>query len=140
MKVFLSHARKDASLALRLADRLERAGFDVWTEFGIVPGKNWARQVGKALDAAELMILLLTPSAMASDLLRQNFELAIGSRKYEGRLFTVLVGLPAKASKDVPWILLDLPHRRVESAKQFERVVKDIEALVAGSGLSPTNA
>ena len=74
MKVFLSHARKDASLALRLADRLERAGFDVWTEFGIVPGKNWARQVGKALDAAELMVLLLTPSAMDANTWTPEFK------------------------------------------------------------------
>jgi hypothetical protein len=141
MKIFLSHARKDGALARQLAERLMRAGFAVWLpEDEIAPGDNWAKKVGKALDEAEWMVLLLTPAAMESDWLRQDIAFALGSRKYEGRVFSVFVGLTLEAGRDMPWILLKLPHRQVESAKNFGEVVKEIQTLVAGSGLSHSNA
>ena len=50
MKVFISHARKDASLANQLAERLTRAGFSVWIpEEHISLGDNWAKKIGKAV-------------------------------------------------------------------------------------------
>ncbi len=113
----------------------------VWlSEDNIAPGDNWAKKTGKALDDAEWMVLLFTPAAMESDSLRQNIEFALGSRRYEGRVFSVFVGPTLEAGKDVPWILLKLPNRQVESAKNFGQVVKDIQDLVAHSDLSHSNA
>lgn len=141
MKIFLSYARKDSALAHQLAERLARGGFAVWlSEDEIAPGDNWARKIAKALDDADWMVLLFTPSAMESDLLRQNIEFALGSRKFEDRLFSVFVGPKVKASKEMPWILLRLPHCQVESAKNFGEVVKAIQAVAADADLSPSNA
>jgi TIR domain len=141
MKVFLSHASKDNALAHALANRLTQEGFSVWlADDEIAPGDNWAKKIGKALDEAELMVLLLTHAAMKSDSLRQNLEYALGARKYEGRFFSVIVGPTKKAGKDVPWILLRLPHCQVESAEQFGEVVKEIQALVAQNDMSHANA
>jgi hypothetical protein len=127
MKVFLSNARKDDGLARDLRQHLEREGFSVWTlEDDITPGENWAKKVARALDASELMVLLITPRAFDSDVLRQNVEFVIGSEKYADRVFSVFVGPTAEAGKDVPWILLNLPHRQVRSSKDFGEVVKDI--------------
>lgn len=140
MKVFLSHARKDDALARKLAERLTRSGFTVWnSEDEIVPGENWATKMGRALDDSDLMVVLLTPGALESDWLRQNIEFALGSSRYEGRVFSVLVGLTDAAGKDVPWILLRLPHRLVDSARSFGDVVKDIRALSAAD-VSHSNA
>jgi len=141
MKVFLSHARKDGALARQLAERLRRAGFIVWIpEEEIALGDNWAKKIGKALDNSEWMVILLSPGALQSDSLRQNIEFVLGSKKYEDRVFSVFVGPTGEASKNVPWILLELPHRQVESAKEFAGVVKEIKALCARSGMSPSNA
>ena len=141
MKVFLSHAPKDDGLAHQLADRLTREGFAVWlAQDEVAPGDNWAKKIGKALDDAELMVLLLTHAALKSDSVRQNLDYALGTRKYEGRLFSVIVGPTKKPSKDVPWILLRLPHCRVESAEQFGEVVKEIQALVADADVSHAHA
>jgi len=130
MKVFLSHARKDDDLARDLRALLENDGFSVWTpEDQISPGENWAKKVAKALDDSELMVFLLTPRAFESDSLRQNVEFAIGSEKYADRVFSVFVGPTMTAGKDVPWILLKLPHRQVGSAREFRQVVKDIRQV-----------
>src|SRR5947209_5632287 len=139
MKVYLSHARKDGTLARQLAERLRHGEFTVWLpEQEITPGDNWAKKTGRALDNSDLMVILLTPAALAFDSLRQDIEFALGSRKYEGRVFSVFVGPTQQAGKHVPWILLRLPHRQVESAKEFAAVVKEIQALSAGSDMSPS--
>src|SRR5262249_26089175 len=136
-KIFLSHAGKDSALAVQLARRLRGKGFTVWiAEEEVVPGDNWAKKTGKALDDSELMVILLTPGAAESDRSRQDIEFALGSRKYEGRVFTVFVGPTLEAGKDMPWILLRLPHRQVGSPSDFAKVVKDIQALCSDSGLS----
>jgi hypothetical protein len=141
MKIFLSHAGKDSALARQLAARLQDHGFRVWiSEEQIAPGENWAKKMGKALDNSELMLILLTPAAFESDRIRQDLEFALGSKKYEGRVFSVFVGPTFKAGQDVPWILLKLPHRQVESSDDFGVVVEDIQALGSDSGLSRSNA
>jgi hypothetical protein len=141
MKVFLSHARKDGALARQLADQLTRSGFAVWIpEEEIGPGDNWAKKIGKALENSEWMVILLTPRALDSDWLLLDIEFALGSKKYEGRVFSVFVGPTLEAGKDVPWILWKLPHRRIKSAKDFANVVKEIKALSARSGMSHSHA
>jgi hypothetical protein len=139
MKVFLSFARKDISIARSLAEQLSKAGLEVWNaEDEIGPGENWAKKIGKALDESQLMVVLLTPKAMESEWLRQEIEFALGSRKYEGRVFTVFAGPVLEAGKDVPWILLKLPHRQVDR-NDLAEAVKDIKAL-ASTKLSHSNA
>jgi hypothetical protein len=141
MKVFLSHARKDSSLAYKLAEQLRNVGFSVWMpEDHISLGDNWARMIGKALDDAELMVVLLTPKALESDVVRQNIELAIGSRRFERRVFTVFVGLAPQPGKHVPWILLDLPHREVESVRDFVNVAKEVRSLCEKLDARPSRA
>ena len=129
MKVFLSHARKDAELARRLVDSLKRAGYSAWTaEQDIDPGDNWARKIGDALDDSQLMVILLTPGAIDSDpSLRRDIEFALGSRHFEQRVFSVFVGPTLEAGKDLPWILLKLPNRDVASASEFDDVVSEIQ-------------
>ena len=86
------------------------------------------------------MVFLFTPGALESDTLRNDVELALGSKKYEGRVFSVVVGPTYKAGNDVPWILLKQPHKEVESAKGFAKVVKEIAAQCANSEESSSHA
>jgi hypothetical protein len=130
MKVFISHALKDSGLALQLADQLAGAGLTVlYPGTEIAPGENWAMKIGKALQRSEFIVFLFTPGAFSADWLRKEVEFALGSMKYEGRVFSVFVGPTLETGKDMPWILLRLPHRQVESAKKFGEVAKDIAAL-----------
>jgi hypothetical protein len=129
MKIYLSHARKDSSLALQLADQLEAKGFTVLhPEADLTPGENWATKIGDALEKSDFMVFLLTPGAAESDSLRNNIDLALSGTKYEGRVYSVVYGPTYQAGKDVPWILLKLPHGQVESAKGFAKVAKEIAA------------
>ncbi len=130
MKIYLTHSPKDNLLAHRLSARLKRGGMQVWnTEDQVAPGDNWARKIGQALDHSELMLILLTPRATESDRLRQDIEFALGSKKYEGRVFSVFVGTTMEAGRDMPWILLKQPYIQVGSTSDFGKVVKGIREL-----------
>ncbi|GEM_PF-802467 len=129
MNIYLSHARKDSGLALQLAERLKSEGLVVLhPETEIVTGENWAKKIGKALQDADFMVFLLTPGAFDGDWMRMDVEFALGSRKFEGRVFSVFVGPASQLSTDVPWILLKLPHRQVESARSLHRVANEVKA------------
>jgi hypothetical protein len=128
VKIFLSHARKDEALARQLRERLTGAGFVVWSsDEKIAPGDNWAKKIGGALEKSDLKVFLLTPKAMASDVLRQDIEFALGSRKYANRVFSVFVGPTRNIPEDMPWILLKFPSHQIESARDLGDVVEEIQ-------------
>ena len=61
MKVFISYAQQDAALAGRVAEALQGDGLEVWNaERNLLPGDNWAAEVGRALEESEAMVVLLT--------------------------------------------------------------------------------
>jgi hypothetical protein len=141
MSIYLSHARKDSDLALQLAKRLKHEGLTVLhPETDFASGENWAKEIGEALDSSDFMVFLLTPGAMQGDWMRKDVEFALGSKKYDGRVYSVLVGPTMEAGNDVPWILLRQPHRHVESAKAFGKVAKEIAAQCGTPESSSSNA
>ena len=102
MKVFISHSGSDEKWADLLRQHLAREGIEVWnpgSEIG--PGENWALTYGKGLEAADAMIVLLSPDSAKSDWVRHEIEYALSSPRFRDRIFPVLV----KPTEEVPWIL-----------------------------------
>lgn len=66
-KVFISYAHKDAEYVHRLAEQLALINIDIWIDKNIQPGSNWDRNIESVLEAADKMLLILSPAAVASD-------------------------------------------------------------------------
>lgn len=65
---FMSYSRKDEDFVRTLAGDLRRRGFKIWLDiYDIEPGESWSRQIGRALDACEVMLLILSPDALDSE-------------------------------------------------------------------------
>jgi hypothetical protein len=104
-KVFISYAPPDRNFAQELATQLSQEGLDVWLDAAeLVPGDNYALAIGKALEQSDAMVVLLSPYSVASDLVRQEIEYALGSQKYKDRLIPVLI----RPTERIPWILSKL--------------------------------
>jgi len=102
MQIFLSYARSDETFARALSSQLERRGFSVWSPGQeVLPGDNWALQIGEALKKSKAMVVLVSPDSMRSEHVRREIEYALGNPNYEGRLFPVRL----RRTDDVPWIL-----------------------------------
>ena len=91
MKIFLSHSMSDRPLARNIAQGLVDLGFVVWfDEWDLQPGENWAKAVGKALESADAMVVLVTPDSMQT-WQREEIQYALTTPRFEGRLIPVIV-------------------------------------------------
>ena len=81
-RVFLSYARTDAVFATHLANSLLKQGIDVWLDtYRLMPGQSWARQIGHALDACQVMIVVLSPSSVASENVEDEWNYYLDQKK-----------------------------------------------------------
>jgi len=131
MNVFLSHAPEDQEWARELASNLRRRGIKVWDSASeLSPGENWHLQVGKALEEAQAMIVLISPAAAESEELAHEIEYALTSKRFRDRLIPVIV----KPTKKLPWILDRLNPERGEPSQVSERIAERLKPSQASAG------
>jgi TIR domain len=133
MKVFMSYLSADEELARRVSHTLKEAGLDVWdAEREIFPGDNPAEKVAEALRESDAMVVLLTPEALQSTMVRREIDYALGAKRFKSFLIPVLVGSEEDfRGQNVPWILRHLnPIRLSASANgEHEGIRRIAEAL-----------
>ena len=132
MQVFISHASEDRDSANELANRLEETGLRVWRQESVLPGANWANELGQALAESELLIVLFTRGAHHSATLKEEVQFALTEGKYQGRVIPVFVNVPqVEASTDIPWVLLRFQSVYVEGdPPDFTPVVDQVARIV----------
>jgi hypothetical protein len=64
--IFLSYSRSDRDLARRLHDDLCAGGVDVWSDRDLGLGGRWLTEISLAISRSQAVVLLATPSALAS--------------------------------------------------------------------------
>ena len=102
MRVFISHAHEDRVFARQLLERLQGEGVEVWDpDHELLPGMNWLKETGRALERADAVIFLFSSAFASSPWGLKEVAYAIGNQKYEGRVVTVKLTPKAR----MPWIL-----------------------------------
>ncbi len=109
MNVYLSYSSEDNALAKKVAEFLQLAGVTIWNHDDIMPGENWAKKIGEALEESEAMVVLITPNSLRSSWVQREIEYALSEKNFNQRLIPVLVG----SEEDLPlnklsWILRHL--------------------------------
>ena len=81
-KLFISYARIDVDFARRLHGVLTTLGATAWLDVKDIPvGANWSSAIQHGLDSCELMLLLLTPEAMSSENVSNEWQYFIDEKK-----------------------------------------------------------
>jgi hypothetical protein len=120
--VFISHAAGDSDAARAIAERLKDAGFAVWSTEDALLGENVLLELGKALEKADAMVILLSPESARSQNLIFELDYVLGSQRFEGRVIPVLL----KETDDIPWILRRLEVMRAgKDASRAGRAIAD---------------
>jgi hypothetical protein len=79
---FFSYSRDDAEFALRLAGDLKAAGTHVWLDqLDIAPGERWAHAVQDALTVCANMLVVLSPTSVASTNVEDEVSFALEEHK-----------------------------------------------------------
>jgi hypothetical protein len=126
-RVFISAAASDASLVRKLATQLEAAGVDSWNATTqALPGANRSAELGRALDQAEALIVLISPDAMKSPVVRREIQFALGQERFQDRLIPVMV--KQTPSGEIPWILRTLQWAKGGADKVANQVLKALDA------------
>jgi TIR domain len=103
-RIFISHSESDTPLAEELCRHLKSLGAQVFLDTWLLPGDNWHLEIGKALEAADSMVVLISPAAARSVWVQQEILYALGSERFQDRLIPVEV----EPTEDYPWVLRQL--------------------------------
>lgn len=107
-QVFVSHARQDAEFANKLAADLRQSGWSVWiAPDSIKPGEQWVDAINRGLDESGVMIIVLTPAALASGWVKSETSVAV-ELVHKGEMQLIQIMLeecePAPLSRTYHWI------------------------------------
>lgn len=82
MQIFISYSRADKAFALRLGNALKDAGFSIWLDVLNIPhGTNWDLEVQRGLETSDTMVVLLSPTASASDNVKDEWHYFIEKKR-----------------------------------------------------------
>ena len=126
MRIFLSYSATDKKIAAELAKSLSKLDYNVWfADQDLLPGDNWSLGIGKALEEADSMVVLVSPASAKSESQSREVQYALASPNYQGRVVSVLVPPINRIPSDsVPWILNKLTV--IESGKTVSETSKRI--------------
>ena len=81
-RVFVSYARADQPFVTRLTNHLLRQQLNVWLDiYRIEAARSWARQIGEALDASQIMLFVLSPTSVASENAEDEWNYYLDQKK-----------------------------------------------------------
>jgi hypothetical protein len=153
-KVFISHTAADKPFVRRLTARLEKTHFHVWLdEHDLIAGDPLPESIGKALQAARVILVVVSKASVASKWLRYELNVATERMiKGECRVIPIVIDetpLPSEVrgllyadcrkglASGIPSILTALKHeaRRAEMEHSFSsRIDKLVEEIFEGRG------
>ncbi|HEY1388206.1 MAG TPA: toll/interleukin-1 receptor domain-containing protein [Ktedonobacterales bacterium] len=80
--LFISYSRRDASIVDRLELSLRQAGYNVWVDrSNLHVGQAWSAQVGQAIDQCAALVVALSPAALRSVAVRNEYQHALKAGK-----------------------------------------------------------
>ena len=120
-KLFLSYARSDATIVRRLVGALGDAGYDVWIDRDEIPGgAAWASAIVDAIDAAEAVLIALSPMSMQSSNVVKEVTLATEAKKLVLPVWIERTSV----SKALRYYLTDI--QQVDLAADFEAGLQEL--------------
>lgn len=149
LRVFISYSHKDSQLKAQLLEQLrvlERFhGVEVWTDDLIAPGAKWRDEIAKAMAAADVALLLVSASFLASKFINDNEVPELLRRNAAAGLVVIPVILSDCMWQYHPALepFQALPKDAVpiaehtSKAKAYREVAESIAALAKGRSKQP---
>jgi hypothetical protein len=127
LAAFFSYSRDDSPFALRLAKDLKAAGAVVWLDrLDIRPGQHWDGAVEKALADCPNMLLILSPSSVASPNVMDEVSFALD----EGKLIIPVLYKTCK----IPFRIRRVQH--IDARSEYDEALRQLVHLLAGDAAS----
>lgn len=126
---FLSYARLDQAIALRLADDLIAAGVSVWVDqYDILPSQHWDRAVENAVRSCRGLIALLSPAAVASPNVADEVSVAIDDGKAIIPVLVERCTLPLRMTR----------MQYIDATSDYDAALRRCLAAIRGDRVEPS--
>lgn len=80
--IFISYAREDTEFVRRLNEALRARGKATWVDWeGILPSAEWLKEIYTAIEAADVVVFVISPDAIASEVCGKEIAHAITNHK-----------------------------------------------------------
>ncbi|GAB3085906.1 TIR domain-containing protein [Cupriavidus yeoncheonensis] len=85
LKVFLSYAKEDFNSVKPFYDYLQALGLDPWMDSEkLLPGQRWEREIEKALNAANVVIVFISPNSVSKrSFVTREANTAVSNLRYK---------------------------------------------------------
>jgi hypothetical protein len=131
--IFLSYSRADRALADQVVRSLRALGAEVWWDEDM-PGVNWQRELARQIHQLAAVLVIWSPTSVASDSVADEARLAKSERKLVNALSrTKEPPFPFEAINGLP---LDGWTGR-EPHNGWTRLVRTLDDLLAQPGAPP---
>jgi hypothetical protein len=109
-RIFVSYSHEDDAFARRLVNDLQQAGAEVWFDVSGINYGDFIQRLNEALGQCEWLVLVLTPSAVASRFVQMEVNAALlrVEQKYMRAVIPVLAAPCPPNSIPALW---DVLHR-----------------------------
>lgn len=77
--IFISHSHEDSDFSEILENKLSQKGYAAWRDTGIRGGEDWRREIDEAIKESLALIVVMTPSAKASEYVTYEWAFAWGA-------------------------------------------------------------
>jgi hypothetical protein len=133
-KLFVSYSRKDWAVAEGLVENLSDLGYDVWIDTRIGSRVPFGEEIEKALQGADVVIVIWTPHSIRSDWVRWE----AGEALNRGRLLQLRVKDIPESEIPPPFSDYDiLAEGEIEDVKR--RIEKSIDPAEPHAGVTIDN-
>jgi hypothetical protein len=95
--LFISYKRDDKLAVIPIVTRLKKGFyFDVWIDYDSIPGgAEWRRKIREGIEKADVVLLMLTPDACASEYVKEEIDYAKEQTKEQNHWIIPLQIKPA---------------------------------------------
>ncbi len=81
-RLFISYSRAQTPFVDRLADQLEDSGYSFWLDYqNLIPAMPWVRQIESWIDAADIMLLVVSKESIMSKNVEPEWKRALERNK-----------------------------------------------------------
>ena len=124
-RIFVSYARSDGeAFARALREKLTRK-FSLWHDLqDMEGGRDWWRQITEAIDAVEYLVLVMTPAALGSDVVRREWRHA----RQQGRCVVPVMGAKPLDFSSLPRWMASAHFYDLDIPEQWKRFVRQLES------------
>lgn len=131
-KLFVSYSRAQTPFVDRLADQLEDHGYSLWLDYqSLVPAKPWLQQIESWIDAADVVLLIVSKESIASKNVEPEWKRAVGRNKRILLLIFEAVPLPPEL-QSCEWV-----DFRTNYQSAIQELIKRIDQSGTSQALPP---